>query len=559
MKISLQNILLGVVASLVALLLIQGWVSTNKLSDINNNVETISDNWLPSVRVTNAMNTNTSDLLIAEGSHIMSTDDAGMSKAEADFAANMKTFRANQAEYEKLISSDEERKIYEQFKSKFDKYMVLHQQLFELSRQNKNVEAANLFRGELRAVFNDYSTDLLSLVNLNEKGAKDERQQSETMFNDARTLTFAIIAIGIALALCAVWVVQSLVIKPINTLTSDMQAIASGNLDQKIDGLNRSDEIGKMAKTLGVFKDGLVEAERLRNNAGLVREQAEAKRKGEMLKLADDFEKSVGGIVNLVASAATEMQASASQLSATAQQASSLTVSVSAAAEQAGSNVNSVAASAEELGASVNEIGRQVETSATIASNAVREAGNAAAIVGELNEVANSIGGVVDMIAGLASQTNFLALNATIESARAGEAGRGFAVVASEVKALAGQTARATTEISTKITQIQSATERAASAMKDITSTIENINQTSTAIASAVEEQTAATQEIVQAVNQASVGTSQVTANISGVAQSAEETGQAAAQVLSASGELAQQAERLNQEMDRFLMTIRAA
>ncbi|WP_298331367.1 methyl-accepting chemotaxis protein [Asticcacaulis sp.] len=286
---------------------------------------------------------------------------------------------------------------------------------------------------------------------------------------------------------------------------------------------------------------------------------AEAARRAAMLKLADDFEKSVGGIVSLVSSAATEMQAAASQLSATAQQTSSQSVAVSSAAEEAEANVTSVAASTEELGASVEEISRQIETSACVTANAVREADAAQSVVGELNETATAIGGVVDLIAGLASQTNLLALNAAIESARAGEAGRGFAVVASEVKALAAQTAKATTEISEKIAKIQEATVRASTTMHNISGTIQSLNHSCAAIATAVEQQNGATKEIIQAINQVSVGTQEVTTNISGVAKASEQTGEAAVQVQSSSTELAMQAERLYNEMDKFLQTVRAA
>lgn len=350
--------------------------------------------------------------------------------------------------------------------------------------------------------------------------------------------------------------VSKMIVKPIADLTTAMEKVARGEDNVKIPGAERSDEIGAMSRA---FEGN---ARRVADLATAQQAQeaiAAQERKAATLKLADDFEKSVGGIVSLVSSAATEMQAAAAQLSATAQEASAQSVTVASAAEQAGANVTSVASSAEELGASVAEIGRQVETSSAISSEAVREADEAARIVEELNEVASSIGGVVDLIAGLAGQTNLLALNATIESARAGEAGKGFAVVASEVKALAGQTAKATTDISDKVAQIQGATSRVVSVIQNITGTIQKINHSSTAIASAVEQQSAATREIVQAVNQASLGTQEVTSNITGVAQAAEQTGDAAVQVLSSSGELATQAERLHTEMDRFLSTVRAA
>ena len=284
-----------------------------------------------------------------------------------------------------------------------------------------------------------------------------------------------------------------------------------------------------------------------------------ANRKKINAQIADDFEVSVGGVVALVSSAAAELQSAARVLSSTAQMTASQSVAVSAAAEAAGTNVTSVASSAEELGASVCEIGRQVETSARISASAVGEARSAAQVVGELSTVALSIGSVVEMINTIASQTNLLALNATIESARAGEAGRGFAVVASEVKLLAGQTSRATSEISEKIALIQDSTNRAVSAIEGISATIAELNDAGTVIASAVEQQGLATREIVQAVTKASTGTAEVTNNIGSVAQAAEDTGDAAAKVLHASTNLAEQADRLQQDMSRFLTSVRAA
>ncbi len=272
---------------------------------------------------------------------------------------------------------------------------------------------------------------------------------------------------------------------------------------------------------------------------------------------ADRFEQTIKGMVEIVASAATQLQSTARTMEGTANSTSQRATVVASAAEDASANVQTVAAAAEELSASIAEISCQVSQSTDTANGAVAEAEKTNDQVQGLAEAAQKIGEVVSLINDIASQTNLLALNATIEAARAGEAGKGFAVVASEVKNLANQTAKATEEISAQITGIQNATQDAVHAIQGIGSTIGEISESSSAIAAAVEEQGAATQEIARNVEQASSGTTEVTTNINEVTQQATETGNAASQVLEAAGELASQAEKLSTEVSSFLHTIR--
>jgi methyl-accepting chemotaxis protein len=286
---------------------------------------------------------------------------------------------------------------------------------------------------------------------------------------------------------------------------------------------------------------------------------AAEQRKLEMRKLADRFEGAVGEIVGTVSSASTELEASATTLTSTAERTQQLTTVVAAASEEASTNVQSVASATEELSSSITEISRQVQESARVASEAVGQARNTTERVSELSRAATRIGDVVELINTIAGQTNLLALNATIEAARAGEAGKGFAVVASEVKALAEQTAKATGEIGQQISGIQTATQESVGAIKDISDTIEKLSEISSTIAAAVEEQGAATQEISRNVQQAAHGTHQVSSNIADVQRGASETGSASSQVLSAAQMLSTDSDRLKLEVGKFLETVRAA
>ena len=226
-----------------------------------------------------------------------------------------------------------------------------------------------------------------------------------------------------------------------------------------IPGLGRRDEIGEMAGAVEVFKNNMIEADRLRAEQLAAESGRPEQRKADMHELADAFEGAVGEIVETVSSAATELEASADTLTKAAERSQRLATTVAAASEEASTNVQSVSSASEELTSSVNEISRQVQESSRVANEAVDQAQKTNGRVSELSKAASRIGDVVELINTIAGQTNLLALNATIEAARAGEAGRGFAVVASEVKALAEQTAKATGEISQQISGIQAATQ----------------------------------------------------------------------------------------------------
>ena len=345
--------------------------------------------------------------------------------------------------------------------------------------------------------------------------------------------------------------------KPVQSLNEAMQQLAGGDTTGHIGMDERRDEIGDMAKTVKVFQENARQVEKLKAEQAEMERRAAIEKKQAMEKMANDFEQSVGQIVNIVASAATQLQSNAKHLSEMADQTNRQSAAVAAATEEASSSVSTVASATEELSASIGEINRQVSESSRVAQDAVSEVKKTDETVSTLSDAAAQIGDVVKLIQDIAEQTNLLALNATIEAARAGEAGKGFAVVASEVKNLATQTARATEEISKKIVTVQSVSTDSVNAIRSIGKTIEHISEITGAIAGAIHEQTAATKEISNNVQQASAGTNEVSSNIVNVTHAAAESRGASDEVLQASGELSKQSERLRSEIQAFLSKVR--
>ena len=370
----------------------------------------------------------------------------------------------------------------------------------------------------------------------------------------ALSLLIAVAAASVAMIV----MVRRRICNPIVDLTASMTRLAGGNVSGEIVGVGRGDEIGAMAAAVGVFKDSMIQAERLA--AEKASESDGKMRRAQLLdELTRVFEAKVTELVGGLSSASSIMEATAQSMSSTATLTNRQAAIVAAASEQTSGNVQTVASATEELASSISEIGRQVAQSTEIAARAVDNARRTGDTARSLAEGAQKIGDVVTLIQSIAAQTNLLALNATIEAARAGDAGRGFAVVASEVKSLAGQTAKATTEISEQIAAIQAASDQTVTAIQDVANVIGEIDQIGTAIAAAIEEQGSATKEISRSVQEAARGTQEVNSNITGVQKAADDTGSAASQVLGAAEQLSSQSKDLAGQVNRFLSEVRAA
>jgi methyl-accepting chemotaxis protein len=376
-----------------------------------------------------------------------------------------------------------------------------------------------------------------------------------------RGLAWQLGALGLSVvfAVAAIVLMMRRVVGPLTAMKDAMLRLAEGDTSVETPYRSRRDEIGALAGAMETFKTSMIETERLRAERQEAEARSAAERRAAMIAFADQFQKTIGGVVETVSRASSELEAAATSLSRTAENTQSLAVVVAAASEEASANVQSVAGASEEMASSVSEIGRQVEESTRMSHEAVTQAQTANTRIGELSVAAGRIGDVVRLITAIAEQTNLLALNATIEAARAGEAGKGFAVVASEVKQLANQTAKATGEIGSQIAMMQTATQESVAAIKDVGETIDRLAGIAAAIAAAVEEQGAATQEISRNVTEAAQGTAQVAHNIASVNAGAAETGSASAQVLASAQALSHQSIILQREVEQFIETVKAA
>jgi methyl-accepting chemotaxis protein len=369
------------------------------------------------------------------------------------------------------------------------------------------------------------------------------------------------IAAGIAalLVLALTMLVVRRVTKPLTSVTNSLTALAQGQNDITIDCEDRADEIGEIARTVAVFKSNSLERARLRSEQAAATAAAAEQRKSELRNFVDEFHGSVGGILNKVLDSSSEFERVARQLTDTARSTAELSAQSAGASETASDHVKSAAAASDELSKSISEITRRVQESNEISAEAVRQAEVTDQRITQLSEAGARIGDVVKLITTIAEQTNLLALNATIEAARAGDAGRGFAVVAQEVKTLAGQTAKATDEISSQIAGMQVATEESVAAIKAIGQTIERIGGIATSISAAVEQQRGATHSIAGSVRAAASGTANVAANVRHAARGANETGETSGRIFASAQALSGESLNLKAEVEKFLNRVRAA
>ncbi len=507
----------GLVLTLMAAL---GVFSLLQLSKMQRAASDLGTNWLPSVQNISAVRLDAASIRRSELNHILSTD---QTDAEASISAALAKMDEDEKKYEPEISSNEERALYQGFRTKWDNYLAVQKRVLVLSRQNKDAEAGRIALTEGLPAFQAADKSLAEDVALNQKGAEDSTRLGGQIYSSSRYWVIGLLIGAIGLGFVISLTLARAMASSTTAMLAMIREVAANNLTVQDMKVASGDEIGLAGLALNGMK----------NNLHAVIQ-------------------SISVSAMQVASASEELNATSQQITANSEETSAQADVVNKSAQAVSQNLQTVATGAEEMGASIKEIAKNATEAAKVATSAVRVAETTTATVSKLGDSSTEIGQVIKVITSIAQQTNLLALNATIEAARAGEAGKGFAVVANEVKELAKETAKATEDISRKIEAIQTDTKAAVDAIGTISGVIHQINDISSTIATAVEEQNATTNEMSRNVSEAAQGSGEITSNIAGVAQAAESTSRGAGDTQKASQQLVETAAELRRLVEQF-------
>ncbi len=496
-------------------------------------------------------------LMETRGIYLAADDAAGKDHA-AGLAGFTSQFEEVMQEWERHVRSDDA----ERFQDLSGRVRIFRDYRGKLASQ---VSQDGLKAARQWAQFDDHVTahdvlsrDLHVLSAIYDRRADQTYKEVERLTQQSAWLMTVLGLLAVLLAVAGIYTVRRFVARPLGRIARLTERVAAGQLQQTVPYVSRQDEVGALARSIEVFQETMRRNETL----GLtVREEAEGRARrqevmaAEITRFGAEIETTLAELLAL----SNRMGSASGALTTAADKAADRTAGAAAASGDASAHVRDIASAADELAVSVSEIERQIAQSHTIAAKAVDEAESTNAAVKALNEAAGRIGDVVSLITDIAEQTNLLALNATIEAARAGEAGRGFAIVASEVKALAGQTAKATEDIAAQITGMQKATTRSIAALGAIERTIRDIGAISNTIGAAVTEQGAATQEIARSVEVAARRTTDTAGEVGRVGEATDATRTNAASVKSVAEDLGTVAARVRAQVDQFFATLRAA
>jgi methyl-accepting chemotaxis protein len=443
---------------------------------------------------------------------------------------------------------------------KLEALHALADDVHRLTIDSKREEVRFLLEFKFIAALDDAVFHLNRLINIlgaSSKNAVQEAEAARSWTIDVTRVsvvggTLATLAVALALS-------QYSLARPLRRLADVMMNLARGDFATEIDGLDRKDEVGTMARSVAVFRENGIALKSLEQQRTADKGRAEAEKRDAFAKLVNTFERDVLSVVGIVSHAAIELEKFATAMKTIAEQSENRSLIAAQAAEETMRDAGTAASAVEELSASIGNISGQAISASTVVAEAKRCAEIAVTHAEGLTNTVEQIDRVTALVNSIAGQTNLLALNATIEAARAGSAGRGFAVVAQEVKNLAAQTTQALTDISRETASVQQATQAVVAAISAISNVIGAIDDISLAITDAVGQQNVVSRNIAQNVDDAAARTRQVSSIISAANEFAVQTGELAGRILQAAQDLSQQAVVLQTDAAGFIGRVKAA
>jgi len=533
------------------------YLTVTELASIDREVVNIGESVLPETQLIGDVADATQHFRLLQAEHVFVVAPVELDRIENDMQATNAKVMGLLDRLAAVAGQNEVEKLRD-FRGAWSDFAKAGEDLAKMSRDNDDTLVGKLYRNEAAKLFDRLSDDLKKLSAANVASGNEAARTSIATVSHTRWALGGIVGIAVLVCLVAMLYLRRAVMGPIMATAGLMRQLAAHDLETPITGAERTDEIGDMTKSLIVFRDSILETTRL--HAARAREQDERTRLAEQdNRLSQNFSREVHLALQELGSASQGLGQTADDLSSHARLGAGQAERVAEAAQSASQNVSAVASATDQLAAAIRDVTQQAAQSSAEAAAAVKEAAETLRIVTDLTQAASRIGDVVGVIDDIADQTHLLALNATIEAARAGDAGRGFAVVAAEVRSLAGETGRATEEISSQVTMMQAAAQKAAAAIGRIDHTIARMNDVSGTIATVIGEQQTATTQIAHNINEAALGTAEVSRNITALNEITNRTGQSSAEVLAAAKTLSSQTSRLRADVDGYLANISSA
>ncbi|WP_207458059.1 methyl-accepting chemotaxis protein [Azospirillum sp. SYSU D00513] len=553
MRVTVKVTLLSVLALLGGLLTLSSLVGMRALGTANEGLRTVYEDRVVPLRDLKIVS-DAYAVFVVDASHKVRNGNFQWAEGAASVAKAREDIRRHWNSYLGTRMTGEEAALIGQLKPLTEGADAAVDKLATIL-DRKDAPALDRFvREDLYRIIDPVTERISALIDFQVTSAATAFAEAQRAHGRAERTGWILLALALAMAVGGGYAVIARVVRPVGDLTRAMERLAGGDLTADVPRTGAGDEIGAMARAVEVFKANGLENAALRARQEQERAAAEAAKRQALEEMAATVERETHAAADRVTERTCRMEADAGAMLASAGSVGVNSQSVAAAADQALRNAQTVSAAAGQLAQSIAEIGERVSRAGDISRQAVGSGQHARAAIESLSRTVTRIGDVAALIQEIASQTNLLALNATIEAARAGEAGKGFAVVAGEVKSLAGQTAKATEDISSQIAEIQAATRSAVAAVDGIGRSIGEVDHVASSIAAAVEEQAAATREISRNVAETAAAAEEVSRRIAEVSHEADATGGRAAEVRDAADGLSRSVAELR---DRLVRVVR--